>query len=115
MDLIPQLHILEKLDEFGGYKRFVDTYCAGPNYASNLKQLNYMLHKTCFYRRKKADVLKDLPAKMRSIVKCDIGTQREYDKAENDLATFCQAHTYFLSYLRQHDCGVMPDMKRLFR
>lgn len=88
IDLIPQLHIIQKLEAFGGYRGFVDRYCQGYNQASNLKELNYLLHKNCFYRREKSEVLKDLPDKMRSILKCDIVNRAEYNKAENDLVTY---------------------------
>jgi len=88
VDLIPQLHIIQQLQEFGGYKGFVDRYCQGYNQASNLKELNYLLHKNCFYRREKTEVLKDLPDKMREILKCDIDNRREYEKAESDLVNY---------------------------
>lgn len=88
VDLIPQLHIINKLDSFGGYKGFIDSYCQGYNQASNLKELNYLLHKHCFYRREKSEVLKDLPDKMRSIMKCDIENRAEYTKAENNLKAY---------------------------
>lgn len=87
-DLISQLYIINRLDVFGGYKKFVDRYCSGPNGSSNLKELNYMLNKHCFYRREKKDVLKDLPDKMRQIVKCEINNRAEYDKALYNLAMY---------------------------
>jgi len=88
VDLIPQLHIIQQLDKFGNYKGFIDRYCQGYNQASNLKELNYLLHQNCFYRREKTEVLKDLPDKMREILSCDITTRTEYNKAENDLKNF---------------------------
>jgi SWI/SNF-related matrix-associated actin-dependent regulator 1 of chromatin subfamily A len=88
MDLIPQLYIIGKLDVFGGYKGFTDRYCAGFNQASNLKELNYLMHKNCFYRREKTEVLKDLPEKMRSIFKCEIENRAEYIKAETRLIDY---------------------------
>lgn len=88
IDLIPQLYIIGRLDDFGGYKGFTNRYCMGYNQASNLKELNFVMNKNCFYRRLKQDVLKDLPAKMRNIVRTDITNRRDYDKAENDLVKF---------------------------
>lgn len=90
-DLISQLGIIDQMGAFGNYKTFVQRYCNGPNEASNLKELNYLLRKNCFYRRRKADVLKDLPAKMRQIVHCDITNRREYAEAEAN----------FLDYLKR--------------
>jgi SWI/SNF-related matrix-associated actin-dependent regulator 1 of chromatin subfamily A len=92
VDLIPQLHIIGRLNEFGSYKGFVDRYCQGANNASNLKELNFRLHQTCFYRREKSEVLKDLPAKMRNIVRVDITNRAEYNKAEE----------HFIDYLREN-------------
>lgn len=91
-DLIPQLHIIGKLDNFGGYKRFTDRYCAGWNEASNLRELNYYLHKNCFYRRLKKEVLKDLPDKVYSTVSIEITNRLEYKKAEDA----------FIEYLREN-------------
>ena len=88
-DLVSQLYIINQLNPvFGSYRKFVDRYCSGPSGSSNLKELNYMLNQHCFYRREKKDVLKDLPDKMRQIVKCDIDTRADYDKALADLETY---------------------------
>jgi SWI/SNF-related matrix-associated actin-dependent regulator of chromatin subfamily A-like protein 1 len=88
VDLIPQLTIINRLMDFGGYTPFKERYCNGANEASNLKELNYRLHKYCFFRREKKDVLKDLPDKMRNIVRSEISNRAEYTKAENDLVTY---------------------------
>lgn len=87
-DLISQLYIIDKLDLFGGYTGFINKYCQGQREASNLQELNYYLRKNCFYRRQKTEVLKELPDKMRSIIKCEISTRQDYLKAERDLETY---------------------------
>lgn len=88
-DLVSQLYIIGKLNEvFGSYKRFMNRYCSGTKGASNLKELNYLLSKYCFYRREKKEVLKELPDKIRQIVKCDISTRQEYDKALANLEMY---------------------------
>lgn len=88
-DLVSQLHILQRLNDFGGYKTFMDRYCGGNGSgAFNLKELNYKLSTTCFYQRQKKDVLKELPDKMRQIILCDITTMKEYEEAVNDLANY---------------------------
>ena len=87
-DLISQLGIIDQMPAFGGYKNFVMRYCSGPNEASNLRELNYMLTSNCFYRRDKQDVLKDLPDKMRQIALCEISTRKEYTDAERDMAEY---------------------------
>ena len=94
IDLIPQLHIIQQLGAFGGYKGFVNRYCEGYNQASNLKELNYLLHKHCFYRREKSEVLKDLPDKMREILKCDLTNRKDYEHAENHFREFLERNGY---------------------
>lgn len=91
-DLWPQLGIIQQIENFGGYKGFVDRYCDGPTQSSNLKELNYLLNKHCFYRRSKRDVLKDLPKLTRNIHKVSISNRTEYVKAENN----------FIEYLREN-------------
>lgn len=87
-ELCPQLGIIGQLHEFGGYKKFMDRYCSGTRQASNLKELNYKLNLHCFYRRKKTEVLKELPAKTRTLIYCDISTRNEYNAAQADLASY---------------------------
>ena len=87
-DLIAQLGIIDQFAKFGGYKNFVNRYCSGQKEASNLKELNSKLREFCFYRRDKADVLKDLPPKTRKIILCDISTRAEYAAAERDLEEY---------------------------
>ncbi len=87
-DLIQQLKIMERLEDFGGYKHFVDKYCSGPKKASNVKELNWRLWQSCFFRREKAKVLKQLPEKTRQYLEVDITTRTEYKRAENDLISY---------------------------
>jgi superfamily II DNA or RNA helicase len=91
-DLISQLHIMNRLPDFGGYKGFTDRYCAGMNAASNLRELNRKLNQTCFFQREKKDVLKDLPAKVRQTVICEINNRQEYADAENDLIRYLREY-----------------------
>ncbi len=92
-DLISQLSIIERLQDMGGYKFFMNRYCGGNGSgATNLKELQYRLATSCFYQRQKKDVLKDLPDKMRQIILCDITTRKEYQDAIKDLSTYLQAY-----------------------
>lgn len=104
-DLLSQLHIMGRLPDFGGYKSFVDRYCAGPNGASNLRELNYKLRTTCFFQREKHDVLKDLPAKVRQTVICEISSRKEYIDAEADLIK------YLREYKQASDEKIQKSMK----
>jgi SWI/SNF-related matrix-associated actin-dependent regulator 1 of chromatin subfamily A len=45
---------------------------------------------TCYFRREKSLVLKDLPAKTRQIISCEISTQQEYNKALASLKDYLQ-------------------------
>ncbi len=91
-DLIQQLRILGRLDDFGGYKQFVSRFCDGPKQSSNMKELHYRLWCCCFFRREKAKVLTQLPDKMRQYISCEITNRKEYHDAEDN----------FLKYLRQY-------------
>lgn len=91
-DLIQQLRILGRLDDFGGYKQFVSRFCDGPKQSSNMKELHYRLWCCCFFRREKAKVLTQLPDKMRQYITCEITNRKEYQDAEDN----------FLKYLRQY-------------
>jgi SWI/SNF-related matrix-associated actin-dependent regulator 1 of chromatin subfamily A len=104
-DLLSQLHIMGRLPDFGGYKGFVDRYCAGPNGASNLRELNFRLNQVCFFQREKHDVLKDLPAKVRQIVNCEISNRKEYFDAEADLIR------YLREYKQASDDSIQKSMK----
>ena len=91
-DLVSQLHIMGRLPDFGGYQGFVSRYCAGMNGASNLRELNFRLNKVCFFQREKHDVLKDLPAKVRQTVICEISNRKEYIDAEADLIRYLKEY-----------------------
>jgi SWI/SNF-related matrix-associated actin-dependent regulator 1 of chromatin subfamily A len=88
IDLIQQLTIMGRLDDFGGYTKFMARYCAGLRKASHLKELNYLLRKNCFIRRMKKDVLLQLPEKTRSYLVTDIDNMREYKEAERDIINY---------------------------
>ena len=91
-DLIPQLAILDRMNDFGGYKPFVDRYCSGQREASNLRELNFNLWKYCMFRREKSLVLTDLPDKIRQVNTCEIANRKEYMDAERDLIMYLQKY-----------------------
>ncbi|RJQ04851.1 MAG: DEAD/DEAH box helicase [Bacillota bacterium] len=86
------LEIIERIDEFGGYAQFLGRYCGyslagqkvGP--PAYLDELNRLLRSRCYVRRRKADVLKDLPPKTRAVVPISITNRRDYEEAERSLA-----------------------------
>lgn len=87
-DLASQVGIVERFDVFGNYKNFIERYCEGGRGAANLKELNFKMHSSFYFRRNKKDVLKDLPERTRQVMVCDISTRREYDKAKNEFVTY---------------------------
>ena len=91
-DLIQQLKILGRLEDFGGYRHFVSRFCDGPKQSSNMKELNYRLWVNCFFRREKSKVLTQLPEKMRQYITCDISNRKEYSDAENNLINYLRAY-----------------------
>ena len=104
-DLIQQLKIMGRLEDFGGYKNFVERYCNGAKKASNLKELNWRLWSTCFFRREKAKVLTQLPDKTRQYIEMDITTRDEYNRAEADL----------INYLRQYKGKTDKEIEKSMR
>lgn len=101
-DLISQIGILDRMNDFGGYQNFKANYCDNTD---RFQELNYLLKKNCFYRREKADVLKELPPKMRQIVLCDITTRKEYSDALSDL------EDYLKRYRQASDAQIQKSMK----
>lgn len=101
-DLVSQLGIIDRIGDLGGYKNFTRWFCEDDN---RWRELNVMLRRTCFYRREKTDVLKDLPAKIRQAVLCDITTRREYNEALNDLA----------DYLKRYKSATDEEIQRSMR
>lgn len=92
-ELVTQLELLGRIEEFGGYWQFVRRYCQAfrsehgidSSGSANLEELNHRLRSTCFIRRNKSDVLTELPPKQRSVVPLTLDNRAEYDRAEKDL------------------------------
>ncbi len=93
-DLWPQLAIIGQLHKFGDKKQFLDRYCEGGRGANNLRELNYLLNKHCFFRREKKDVLSDLPEKQRQTILCEITTRPEYERVKQDLLTWLRQNGF---------------------
>ena len=100
-ELVPQLRILDRLDDLGGYRHFMRRYAGayrnwherhsgGPHKGEprNLDELNRKLRATCYIRRTKEEVLKELPAKQRAVVPVALGNRREYERALKDVVRF---------------------------
>ena len=104
-DLIAQLSIMGRLQEFGGRTQFLATYGGGEQTKErrpkgeeedeprNLEQLSAELYKRCMIRREKAKVLTQLPDKTRTDLIVDISNREEYMLAEADLAEYLHQYT----------------------
>jgi SWI/SNF-related matrix-associated actin-dependent regulator of chromatin subfamily A-like protein 1 len=86
-ELISQLRILGRLEEFGSGARFGERF-RGPD--AHLR-LHWHLRSRCFVRRLKADVLPQLPAKTRAIVPVELDNEAEYRLAERDLVAWLRS------------------------
>jgi len=87
-EIITQLRVLNRLEEFGGATQFRNTY--GRASAKSLASLNRKLRSSCYVRRRKAEVLTELPPKIWShvVVEGDSVTMNEYKKAEADIVKY---------------------------
>lgn len=101
IDLWTQLAIISKLKMFGGPDGFKTRYCEGGSGASNLKELNFLLNKNCFFRREKHEVLKDLPAKVRQTIYSTITNEDEYKKVEKDFKKYLQENDFSNAEIRK--------------
>lgn len=101
-DLVSQLGIIDRLDKVGGYQNFLKWFCEADD---RWRELNVLMRRSCFYRREKTDVLKDLPPKVRQAVMCDVTTRREYNDAMSDL------EDYLKRYRQATDEQVQRSMK----
>jgi SWI/SNF-related matrix-associated actin-dependent regulator of chromatin subfamily A-like protein 1 len=92
-DLISQLGIIERFAElFGTLKQFQNRFCSKNTTRADLQELNYVLKQNCFFQRKKQDVLKQLPDKVRQIILCDITTRKEYQEAIANLSQYLREY-----------------------
>ncbi len=88
IDLFSQLAVMFKLQHFGGANGFKTRYCEGGRGAANLKELNYLMNTSCYFMRKKEDVLKDLPSLVRENMLCSITNIVEFNKVKNDFQNY---------------------------
>jgi SNF2 family DNA or RNA helicase len=80
-ELIAQLRIIGRLEEFGSGARFARRFQG----AGAEERIHWHLRRSCFVRRLKADVLPQLPAKRQVVVPVALENEREYRLAEEDV------------------------------
>jgi SWI/SNF-related matrix-associated actin-dependent regulator of chromatin subfamily A-like protein 1 len=80
-ELIAQLRILGRLQEFGSGARFARRFQG----AGAEERIHWHLRRTCFVRRLKSEVLPQLPAKRQVVLPVALDNQREYKLAQDDV------------------------------
>ena len=95
-ELISQLRVLGRLEEFGSGARFRQQF-RGP---LTEERLHWHLRRRCFVRRLKSEVLPQLPAKRQVVVPVALDNKREYELAERDVIAWLREQPLDLSELR---------------
>jgi SNF2 family DNA or RNA helicase len=94
-ELISQLRVLGRLDDFGSGARFARQF-QGPLLE---ERLHWHLRRTCFVRRLKQEVLPQLPAKRQVVVPVALDNDQEYRLAEEDVIAWLREQPLDLSEL----------------
>lgn len=79
-ELAPQLRALDRLGEYGS----IASFNRGFSSPGSRRRLHSRLRSSCYLRRRKRDVLDQLPAKRRAVVTIPISNEGEYRRAERD-------------------------------
>jgi superfamily II DNA or RNA helicase len=80
-ELISQLRVLGRLEDFGSGARFKRQFRG----RLSEERLHWHLRRRCFVRRLKTEVLPQLPAKRQVVVPVELDNEREYRLAEQDV------------------------------
>ncbi|HEY4276907.1 MAG TPA: DEAD/DEAH box helicase [Conexibacter sp.] len=94
-ELISQLRVLGRLEDFGSGARFKQQF-RGP---LTEERLHWHLRRRCFVRRLKSEVLPQLPAKRQVVVPVALDNMREYRLAEDDVIAWLREQPLDLSEL----------------
>jgi hypothetical protein len=94
-ELIAQLRIIGRLDDFGSGARFAREFEG----QLSEERLHWHLRRRCFVRRLKSDVLPQLPAKRRVVVPMALANEPEYRLAEEDVVAWLRSQPMDLSEL----------------
>lgn len=95
IDLWPQICIMGHDNIFGPTEKdYKQRFCDGGYGASNLRALNYLLNKHCYFRREKKDVAKDLPSLDRQKMICEISTREEYNFAYSNFTRWMEQQDF---------------------
>lgn len=95
-EMIAPLEFLGRMETMGGWHHFVTRYCGATrnNFgmditgATNTREFYEKLSKVCYIRRKKKEVLKELPDKIEAVYEAEIDNDAEYRWIERDTKAF---------------------------
>jgi SNF2 family DNA or RNA helicase len=94
-ELIPQLRILGRLEDFGSGARFSRQFEG----IGSEERLHWHLRRRCFVRRLKREVLPQLPAKRQVVVPVALDNEAEYRMAEEDVIAWLREQPLELAEL----------------
>jgi len=94
-ELISQLRVIGRLEDFGSGARFSRQFRG----ERSEERLHWHLRRRCFVRRLKSEVLPQLPAKRQVVVPMALTNQAEYRLAERDVIEWLRAQPLDLSEL----------------
>jgi SWI/SNF-related matrix-associated actin-dependent regulator of chromatin subfamily A-like protein 1 len=94
-ELIAQLRVIGRLEDFGSGARFAREFRG----QTSEERLHWHLRRHCFVRRLKADVLPQLPAKRQVVVPVALTNEAEYRLAERDVIAWLRTQPLDLSEL----------------
>jgi SWI/SNF-related matrix-associated actin-dependent regulator 1 of chromatin subfamily A len=86
-EVVPQLRILGRLEEFGSGARLKRRFTG----MGAEERLHWHLRRRCFVRRLKRDVLPQLPAKRQVVVPMALDNEDDYRLAERDVVAWLRA------------------------
>jgi SWI/SNF-related matrix-associated actin-dependent regulator 1 of chromatin subfamily A len=94
-ELIAQLRVIGRLEDFGSGARFSRQFRG----ELSEERLHWHLRRRCFVRRLKSEVLPQLPAKRQVVVPVALTNEREYRLAEHDVIAWLRSQPLDLSEL----------------
>ena len=96
-ELVAQLRVLDRIDDFGSGAAFARWWNSAGSRSE--ERLHWHLRRRCFVRRLKADVLPQLPAKRQVVVPVSLDNEREYRLAEEDVIAWLRSQPLDLDEL----------------
>lgn len=121
-ELINQLEALDQLTNLGGYWTFINRYCEAKhngfgldiNGAKNIEELYLRMSRSFYFRRNKADVLKELPPKIYNNLNVELTNRKEYDYAQKELVNYLQEKVLNEATLKQATKGMSSEQRRQY-